>query len=159
MCEDFQPGVQAARGLRLFQGRDQIGEGAVIHAPAALRGCDGETDREMRFADAWRAEENDILSALDEAELMQTFDLLAPQRRLKGEIKVPELFDDGQATGTHRGLQPPIVAELRLRGEQLLDRLRGCQRAAVDALQNRIEGLEGARHPEIGEEMPQAIPS
>jgi hypothetical protein len=64
----------------------------------------------MRFADAWRLEKDHILTSLDEAELVQTFDLLRAQRRLKGEVQIAELFHHGQSAGPHRGLQAPVIA-------------------------------------------------
>src|SRR5581483_2661232 len=111
----------------------------------------------MRFADARRPQEDDILAALDEAELVQALHLLPTQRRLEREIKVVELFDDGQSAGPHRGLQPSVVAQLNLRSEELLDRFGGGQRTAVDALEDRVECFEAAGHPQIGEHVPQAI--
>jgi hypothetical protein len=87
MREHFQACLQAAGGLGLFQGRNQIGERAVVHAPAALRGRDGETNGQVCFADTGRPEKDHILSALDKAEFMQTLDLLAAQRRLEREVK------------------------------------------------------------------------
>ena len=88
MREHLQARLQTAGGLRLFERRDQVGERAVVDAPAALRRGDGETDRQVRLADARRPEEDHILAALDEAELVQALDLLAPQRRLKREVEV-----------------------------------------------------------------------
>lgn len=44
----------------------------------------------MRFSDAGRPGEDDILAALDEAELVQAFDLLTTQGGLEGEIEVTE---------------------------------------------------------------------
>jgi hypothetical protein len=43
----------------------------------------------MRRADAARPQEDEILAALDAAELVQALDLLAPSRRLKREVEVP----------------------------------------------------------------------
>src|SRR5689334_16267673 len=130
MREDLQPRLQPTGGLRLLKRRDEIGERAVVDAPAALRRGNGETDRQVRFADAGRPEEDHILASLDEAELMQTFNLLAPQRGLEGEVEVAQLLDRRQPTGPHRGLQASIIAELNLRRQQLLDRLRGGERSA-----------------------------
>jgi hypothetical protein len=104
----------------------------------------------MRFADARRRQEDDILVALDEAELVQAIHLLAAHGRLEGEIKVVELLDDGQSAGPHRGLQPSVVAQLNLRGELLNSFGRG-QRATVDALENCVERFEPTGHPQIGE--------
>ena len=84
----FEATLETAGRLRLLERGDEIGERAVVDAPAALRGGDGEADRQVRLPDAGRAEEDHILPALDEAELVQALDLLAPQRRLKREVEV-----------------------------------------------------------------------
>jgi hypothetical protein len=42
----------------------------------------------VRLPDAGRAEEDHILPALDEAELVQALHLVAAQRRLKREVEV-----------------------------------------------------------------------
>src|SRR5689334_24186140 len=102
MREHFEAGVQPAGGLRLLERRDQVGQRAVVDASAALCGGDGETDRQMRCADARWPEEDHILAALDEAEFVQTLDLFAAKRWLKGEVKVAELLDGGQTTGADR---------------------------------------------------------
>jgi hypothetical protein len=39
----------------------------------------------------------------------------------------------------------------------LLDRLGGRQRPAIDPVEDRIEGLEGPRHVQIREHLPQTI--
>jgi hypothetical protein len=44
--------------------------------------------------------------------------------------------------GPHRGLESPVVAQLNLGGEQLLDRVRGGQRAAIDVLEDAVERFE-----------------
>jgi hypothetical protein len=56
-------------------------------------------------------------------------------------------------------LQPPVIAQLNLRGEELLDRFRSSERAAIDALENRIERLERAGHPQVGEAVAQSVAS
>jgi hypothetical protein len=43
-----------------------------------MRRGDRETDRQVRLADPGRPEEDGILAALDEPELAQALDLLAP---------------------------------------------------------------------------------
>ena len=68
-----------------------------------------------------------------------------------------ELLDGRQPTGAHRRLQPPVVAQLNLRGEQLLDRIGRGQRAAVDVAQDRVERFQGAGHAQVGQDLPEAI--
>jgi len=104
-----------------------------------------------------RAEKDHIPATFDEAEFVQAFDLLAPQRRLKGEIEIVELLHHRQAAGSHRGLQTAVIPQLNLRGQQLLDGLGRGQRAAIDAVENGVERFQAARHPEVREHVPQAI--
>jgi len=56
-------------------------------------------------------------------------------------------------------LQPSVIAQLNLRCEELLDRFRSGQRPAVDAMENRIERFEGARHPQVREDVAESVPS
>jgi hypothetical protein len=79
MREHGEPLRQSSRGLSLLERGDQIDQGAVVHPSSALRGG----DRQVRLADARRAEQHDVLLALEEAELMQALDLLALDRRLE----------------------------------------------------------------------------
>lgn len=65
--ERLEAVAEAPGLLRFLERRDEVGEGAVVHAPATLRRGARETDREMTLADARWAEEDDILVALDEA--------------------------------------------------------------------------------------------
>lgn len=95
MRQDLEPRLQASGGLRLFERRDEVGQGAVVDASSTLRGRDRQTDGQVRLANARRLEQDDILSALHEAELVQTFDLLTAERRLEREIEIAELFDHG----------------------------------------------------------------
>jgi len=118
---------------------------------AILRRRNGETQREVRFPHPRRPEEDDILVALEEAQRMQTLNLLALHAWLKTEIKVGERFDDWQAGGAHRGLQAACVAQLDVRPQQLLNRVPGTHLARVTAPEDVIEGLERPRHLEIGE--------
>src|SRR5690606_12015885 len=92
MREHLEARVETTRGLRLFERRDQVGKRAVVDAPATLRRGDGKADGQVRLADARRSKEDHILAPLDEAELVQAFDLLATERRLKGEVAVAELL-------------------------------------------------------------------
>jgi hypothetical protein len=53
--------------------------------------------REMGLSDPRRAQEDHVLLALDEAELVQALDLLALDRGLEGEVKLLESLDRRQA--------------------------------------------------------------
>src|SRR5690606_29499525 len=84
---------KSAGGLSFLQRCDQVGERPVIDAAPGLSGGNGEADSQVRLADAWRAEKDDVLLALDEAELMKALELLAADTRLEAEVEVGELFD------------------------------------------------------------------
>jgi hypothetical protein len=88
---------------------------------------------------------------------VQTFDLLTTQRGLKGEVEVAQLFDRRQTAGAHRGLQPSIVSELNLRGQQLLNRFGCGERAAVDPVENRIQAFKSAWHAQVREHLAQSV--
>ena len=66
-------------------------------------------------------------------------------------------LDGGQPAGAHRGLKSAVVAQLDLRAEQLLDRVGAVSVAAIDAVEDLIEGFERARHAQVGEHVPQAV--
>lgn len=157
MREDLEATLKPPSGLGLFQRRDQVGERAVVDPPAALGRRDSETDRQMRLADPWRAEEDHVFAALDEAEFVQALDLITVQRRLKRKVEVAELLHGGQATGAHRGLQPPVVAQLNLRHEELLDGVWRRERAAIDVAQDRVERFEGTGHAQVGKDLAEAV--
>jgi hypothetical protein len=54
-------------------------------------------------------------------------------------------------------LEPSVIPQLNLRGEQLLDRFRRGERAAIDAVENRVECFERAGHAEVRENVTQAV--
>jgi hypothetical protein len=58
---------------------------------------------------------------------------------LKREIEVTELLDGGQSARAHRGLEAPVISQLNLRRQQLLDRFKCCHRAGVNAVEDRVE--------------------
>ena len=59
--EDLEAASELAGGLGFFERGDEIGQSAVVDSAPALRRRNGEADREMRLADARRAEEDDVL--------------------------------------------------------------------------------------------------
>lgn len=64
----------------------------------------------MRLADTRRAQQDDVLLALEEAELVQALDLLTLDRRLKGEVEILERLDRREARRAHRSHQSTVVA-------------------------------------------------
>ena len=91
--EDLEAASQLAGGLGFFERRDEVGQSAVVDSASALSRGDGEADREMRLADARRAEKDDVLLTLQEAELVEAVDLLALDRGLEAEVEVVEGLD------------------------------------------------------------------
>ena len=154
MREHGEPTGETAGGLGFLERGDQVGQRAVVDAPAALRGGDGEADRQVRLAHAGRAEKHHVLLALDEAELVQALDLLALDRGLEGEVEVAERLDRRQPRGAHRGLQPAVVAQGDLApssgsiASAAASGRRRCSRRIV------IERFQRAGHLEIGEHVP-----
>ena len=71
--------------------------------------------------------------------------------RLKGEVEVGERLHGGKSGGAHRRLEPAIVAERDRRAEQLFNRGWCFDGAAVEVMQDLIEGFERPRHLEISE--------
>ena len=86
--EGLEAVSESTCGLGLFERGDEIGQGTVVDPASALGGSDGEADREMRLTDTWRAEEDDVLLALQEAELVERVDLLALDGGLEAEVEV-----------------------------------------------------------------------
>jgi len=63
----------------------------------------------MGLADAGRAEQDDGLGALDEAQAGQLADLLAVDRRLKVEIELLEALHPGEPGELEAALHPALV--------------------------------------------------
>ena len=142
---------EAAARLRFFQRVQEIGERREVDAPPMLGCRDRETQREVRLPDARRSKQHHILLALDEAERVETLDLLAFDAGLKAEVEIGERLHDRQTCGAHRGLQPASIPELDVCAEELFDRIGGAHLPGITTAQNVVEGFERARHFEIRE--------
>ena len=59
--EDLEAASELTGGLGFFERGDEIGQSAVVDSAPALRRRNGKADRQMRLADARRAEEDDVL--------------------------------------------------------------------------------------------------
>jgi hypothetical protein len=66
----------------------------------------------VALAHAGRAEEDDVLLALDEAQFVQAIDLLAADARLEAEVEVGELLDGREVSD---GSRPKIRTTARSR--------------------------------------------
>lgn len=146
-----QPMGEPPRRLCLFEGMQQIGKRREVHAAAMFRGRDGQTEREMGFADPRRSEQHDILFALDEAERVQTLELLALHARLEGEVEIRERLHHRQARRAHRRLQAARIAQLNVGPEELFDRVGRAHLAGVTAAEDVVERFQGAGHFQIGQ--------
>ena len=82
---------------------------------------------------------------------MQAVDLLPLERRLEGEVEVRERLHGREPRGTHRGLEPAVVAERDLRAQEALDGHRRVEAAAVEGAEDLVQGLERAGHFQVGE--------
>ena len=143
--------LEPAGGLGLFEGVDEIRERPVVDPAPALGRGDGQTDRQMCLADAGRAEEHDVLLALQEAELVKRVDLLPLDRGLEAEVEVRERLDRRKTARSHGGGEAPAVAQRDLGGQEPLDGFCRGGSAAVHAGKHLVEGFQGAGHLQIGE--------
>ena len=148
---------QVAGGLGLGEGVDQPRERAVVDAPPGLGRGDREAYGQMSLPDPGRPEQDHVLAAIDEAELVQALDLLALDAGLEGEVELIERLDRGQPGGTHGCPEPTVVAQRDLGAEQLLDGLGRRDRAAVDLGEDAVDGLERARHLQVGQHRTQPV--
>jgi len=81
-------------------------------------GADAERDREVGLAGAGRAEQDDVLLAVQEVELAEMQDRLAPQAGLEGEVEFFERLAGGEPRGLDPGLAAVAVAAVGLGLEQ-----------------------------------------
>jgi len=94
------------------------------HRVPGLDGLDAEGDGEVGLADAGRAEQDDVLGALDEAQAGELPDLLAVDRGLEVEVELIEALDPGQPgqleAALDAALMPPPPLGLQGLGEEAL---------------------------------------
>src|SRR5690606_13609917 len=122
MAQDAQPSSELAGRLGLLERLDEADQRAVVTATSALSCGDREADCQVCLPDARWSEEDHVLPALDEAELVQALDLLAANRGLEGEVELIQRLDRRQPRRAHRGLQPSVVTQGDLSGEEPFDR-------------------------------------
>jgi hypothetical protein len=81
----LEPLAEAAGGLGFFERSDEVGERTVVDAAPALGAGNGQADGEVGFPDPRGPEEDDVFSALDKPQRVETVDLLALERGLGAE--------------------------------------------------------------------------
>ena len=116
--DGLEPVVEAAGGLGLFQGVDEFRQRSVVDPAPALGRGDGQTDREVRLADAGRAEEDDVLLPLQEPEFVERVHLLPLDRGLEAEVEVRERLDRRKPARPHGRGQASAVAQRDLGGQE-----------------------------------------
>ena len=129
-AERLQAVRQGAGLLGFLQRGDQVGEGGIVDPATAFDRGDGQTQGEMGFPDPRRAQQDDVLMAIEKASRMETLEWLPFDRRLKGEVEVGQGLDRREPGGAHRGLQPAAVTQADLSVEQRDHRGRGLIQAA-----------------------------
>jgi len=102
----------------------------------------------MALAGAGRAEEVDHLGAGDEVELGKGQESLPVERGLEGEVEALQGLRRVQTGGLEGHADAPVLPGLVFLGEQAVDRLKGGDLAALEALHGVIEGLKRAGHLE-----------
>src|SRR4051794_21549685 len=112
--QPIELGVEAAVALRVGQQRNPFAGGAKGDAVAGQTGADPDRDRQMALAGAGRAEQNDVLLAVEEVELAEVQDRLAPQRALEGEVELLERLARREARGLDPGLAAVAVTAVDL---------------------------------------------
>ena len=88
MGQHTQPSGELACGLGIGERLDQSGQRAVVDAAAGFGGRDGLADGQMSLADSRRPQEDHVLAATQEPQLVQALDLLALDARLEGEVEL-----------------------------------------------------------------------
>jgi hypothetical protein len=115
--------LQPVVALRAAQTGNERLQGEEQHPMASLDRLDAQGHRQHRLAGAQRAEQEQIVAALDETEPGQFAHELAVDRGLKAEIELFERFDVGkarQAQSAFHALEPP---PLPFGGERLAQEL------------------------------------
>jgi len=127
-----------------FHAPDQIHGGEEEQALAPLGTSDTQGDGQMGFADAGRALEDDVTAFCHVAPGGQLLDEGPVNRRLEGEVKIPEALLPGQAREVQTGLDDALPPGGDLRFEQPAQEVRVGPVLGGGLLGHRIElGMGG----------------
>jgi len=132
MGEDLEPMGEPPGGLGFLQGLDEVGQGAVVEAAPLLSGLEGEGDHKVALAHSRGPEEDHVLVALHEAQLMEALHLVTLDGRLEREVEVLDALDRGKSGRAHGGLEAPVAAKLDLGVEERLERFGTGEAAPVE---------------------------
>jgi len=86
--------------------------------------------------------------AIEEVEPGQGRDAVAVERGLEGEVEAGQCLDGGEARHLQGRFDPAAFADGDLLGKQRVDRLDRGDLAALELLDDVVEHLQGARHPQ-----------
>jgi len=86
------------------------------------------------------------LAAGDEAQLGECQDAIAVERGLEREVEAAERLDGGKAPHAQRCLDPAVLAQGQLLGEQDVDGLECADLGVLQAAYDLIERFQGAWH-------------
>src|SRR5690606_41251332 len=130
--QHLEPLLELAGGRRLFQAGDEIGQRAVVDAASALGRGDRQADGQVGLSDPGRAQEDHVLLAFDQAQLVAALDRLTTEAGLKREVEAFERLYGRHAAEAHGRLQAAGGPELDLGSEQALDRLTAVDRPTAN---------------------------
>ncbi len=144
--------VQAAFRQGPGEGRDQGRGRGEEHAIAVFDGLEAQAHGQVRLADPRRAEDNHILSVLDEVTAGQGLELLLVDRGLVAEVKGVQPLDEGEAR--QLGAHGDVLGRLgsHLFGEDLIEEVGVGELLGRGLLQEGLEPLptrEQAQAPEM----------
>jgi hypothetical protein len=95
--------------------------------------------------------------SVDEVETGERHDPVAIERWLEREIEAGERLDRREPGHSQRRLDPAALAQRELLGEEPLDRLDGRELAALELLDQVIEGFQGGRRAQADQTAPDPL--
>jgi len=136
-----------APALRLLELTDQRLHGREVDLEPVAAGFDGQGDRQVRFTDSGRAQEDDVLVVGQEGQVEQRHDRLLVQLGMEGEV----VFLDRLGEGQPRDLESRLDAALLLGRDFLLQQM--IQEREVGGLILLGVGYDGVEHLRRADEL------
>ena len=138
--------------------RDEVVAGYEVGPQPAFGGLYAYGDGEVGLARPRRAEEDDVLGALDEAEVLEVEYLVAVELRLEGEVVVPEGLVEGEMRHLDHRQVDPLLPLGELLGEERVEAVDDAHLAGVYGVDDAVyagpdlrepERLEGVQHLDV----------